>query len=85
MSLEQTLIELADHLAAKAREPMTDIQDAVKIFKELREFYAILTKDDEKGDKSPGRRSTTILQMRRNIKAAEDIGGDDDAGDDPAA
>ena len=84
MSLEHTLTDLADHLAARAREPMIDIQDAVKIFKELREFYAILTKDDEKGDKGTGRRSTTILQMRRNIKAAEDIGGDDDAGADPA-
>jgi hypothetical protein len=82
MSLESTLTDLADHLAAKAKTDTCDIQDAVKIFKELREFYAILTKDDEKGDKVPGRRPTTISAMRERIALVS--GGDEDGGDDPA-
>jgi len=82
MSLVETLTNLADHLATKARDDKTDIQDAVRIFKELREFYAILTKEDEKGDKEPGRRPTTISAMRERIALVS--GGDDDGGDDPA-
>jgi hypothetical protein len=79
MSLETTLTDLADHLAAKAKTDGCDIQDAVKIFKELREFYAILTKDDEKSDKVPGRRPT-IARMRERLAVVEN----DDGGAEPA-
>ena len=82
MTLETTLTALAEHLAAKAKMDMTDIQDAVKIFKELREFYAILTKEDEKSDKATGRRPTTISAMRERIALVS--GGEDDGGDEPA-
>ena len=82
MRLEDTLTGLADHLAAKAKAEGCDILDAVKIFKELREFYAILTKEHEKGDKVHGRRPTTISAMRERIALVS--GGEDDAGDEPA-
>jgi hypothetical protein len=82
MTLEETLTDLANHLAAKAKDEKCDIQDAVKIFKELREFHAILTKADEKGDKVPGRRPTTISAMRERIALVS--GGDEDGGDEPA-
>lgn len=81
---EQALDDLAVHLAAKAREEKTDIQDAVRVFKELREYYAILTKDGEKGDKSPkdGRRPTaTVAEMRKRIAAVS--GPREDTEDEP--
>lgn len=76
--LETTLTDLANHLAAKAKDEKCDIQDAVKIFKELREFYAILTKADDKGDKVPGRRPT-IARMRERLAVVENDDGGDEA------
>lgn len=67
MTLLENLNTLADHLTKKAQDEKCDTLDAVKIFKELREFYAILTKDDGKSDKEPGRRPTTISAMRERI------------------
>jgi hypothetical protein len=79
MTLLENLNSLADHLTKKAQAENCDTLDAVKIFKELREFYAILTKGDEKGDKEPGRRPTTISAMRERIALVS--GGEmDDAG-----
>lgn len=75
-SLETKLNELAIHLADKAKAPGTDVQDSVNIFKELRQYHAILTKDDPKGDKEPGRRPT-MQSMRERIKLV-DSGGDGD-------
>lgn len=72
---------LATFLTAKAQDEKTDVQDAIKIFKELREFYDILTKGAEKGDKDTGRRPTTISAMRERIALVS--GGEPDD-DDPA-
>ena len=82
MTLLDDLNALATHLTAKAQAEGTDVQDAIKIFKELREFYAILTKDDGKGDKDAGRRPTTISAMRERIALVS--GGEMDDGADPA-
>ena len=72
--LERKLTTFADDLISKAKEAPLD--QAVKIFKELREFYALLTKDPEKTDKPSGRRPTTMNGMRARINAASKDGGD---------
>lgn len=73
--LEQKLITLADDLITKAKD--APVEQSIKIFKELREFYAILTKDPKEGDKPAGRRPTTMNGMRKRIAAASRDGGDD--------
>lgn len=77
-SLEITLTSLAEYLAGKAREPKTDLQDSVKIFRELREYHAILTKDDPKGDKDQGRRPTMGGFRARIVSAERNHGGEDE-------
>lgn len=76
-SLETKLNELAFYLVDIAKAQTTDLQDSVKIFKELREYHAILTKDDPKGDKEQGRRPT-MKSMRERIKLVDSHGGDGD-------
>ncbi len=76
-SLEKKLNELAIYLCDVAKAGSTDLQDSVKIFKELREYYAYLTKDDPKGDKDAGRRPT-MQTMRERIKLVDSRGGDGD-------
>lgn len=86
--IEQALSRVAVHLAEKATADGTDIQDGVKVLKELREIYAILTATTGNGDKGSGRRST-IGDMRKKIalvssREEEDGGADapvSDAGD----
>lgn len=79
-SFEQSLDELAVHLAKQAMEEKTDIQDKVRVFKELREYRALLTKPDDKGDKGgTGRGPTTKMSdMRKNIRLASSRGEPDD-------
>ena len=76
-SLETKLNELAIYLVDKAKAPGTDIQDSVNIFKELRQYHALLTKDDPKGDKDTGRRPT-MKTFRENIALVSNRGGDED-------
>ena len=86
--IEQALSKVASHLADKATADGTDIQDGVKVLKELREIYAILTATQGSGDKGSGRRST-IGDMRKKIalvsnREEEDGGADEvvpDSGD----
>ena len=77
--LETKLNELAIYLVEVAKKETTDLQDSVKIFKELREYHALLTKDDPKGDKDQGRRPT--MQSMRDKMALVSRGEEDD---DPA-
>lgn len=66
-TFEEEIYALARALAQDARDPKTDVQDRIKIFKELREFHAVLTKEGDKGDKEPSRRPTTMAGMREKI------------------
>lgn len=75
-SFEAKLNELAIFLVEAAKKQGTDLQDSVKIFKELREYHALLTKDDPKGDKDAGRRPT--MQSMRDKIALVSRGGEDD-------
>ncbi len=74
--LEKKLTAFADDLIVKAKAENTPIETSLKIFKELREFYALLTRDPDKGDKPAGRRPTTMNGMRKRIAAASRDGGD---------
>ena len=76
-SFEAKLNELAIYLVDKAQEEKADVQDSVKIFKELREYHALLTKDDPKGDKDSGRRPT-MKAMRDRIALVSNGGEEDD-------
>jgi hypothetical protein len=67
--LEQKLTAFAEDLMTRAKAPDIDLGEAVKVFREVRELYSILTKDQEPGDKPSGRRST-IGSMRTRIAAA---------------
>jgi hypothetical protein len=64
---EKSLIEFAAALIARAAD--AKLEDSVRVFKEVRDFYAILTRGAEPGDKVAGRRST-MTSMRKRIDAA---------------
>ncbi len=66
-TFDEEIYALARALAQDARDSKTEIQDKIKIFKELREFHAVLTKGDDKSDKEPSRRPTTMAGMRDKI------------------
>jgi hypothetical protein len=67
--LEQKLTDFADDLMAKAKAEGVKLEEAVKVFKEVRELLSILTPAPEAGDKPIGRRST-MTGMRKRIAAA---------------
>jgi hypothetical protein len=67
--LEAKLTAFADDLMTKAKAEGVKLEEAVKVFKEVRELYAILTPAPATGDKASGRRST-IGSMRTRIAAA---------------
>jgi hypothetical protein len=67
--LETKLTAFADDLMSKARAEGVKLEEAVKVFREVREFLSILTKDPGTGDKPAGRRST-MTGMRKRIAAA---------------
>ncbi len=83
-SFEKSLDDLAVHLAEQARDPKTDIQDKVRVFKELREYRALLTKPAEKGDKETSRRPTTMAGMRENIARLSVVSDRGEPDDEPA-
>lgn len=68
-NLEQKLTAFAEQLIARAGDKDTKLEDAVKVFREVRELLSILTPAPEAGDKRRGRRST-IGAMRTRIEAA---------------
>lgn len=80
---ETTMAEFAAHIFAKAQAEKCDIQDGIKAFEALTKYYAILTKDGDKGDKSPkdGRRPTTFAEMRKRIALVKDHEGAEDEPD----
>jgi hypothetical protein len=82
--LEPRLIAFADHLIEKARAADTPIETSIKIFKEIRELYALLTREPKEADKTNGRRPTTFRAMRSRIALVEDGGDDADGRAEPA-
>lgn len=69
LDFEKALTEFAHDLMTKARADGTKLEDSVRVFKEVREFFSILTAGQPAGDKVPGRRST-MGGMRKRIAAA---------------
>jgi hypothetical protein len=78
--LEGQLTAFAAHLIEKARQDTTSIADAVRIFKEVRELYIALTKDDGRSNNNGAGRRPTMNSMREKIALVS--GGDDE--DEPA-
>lgn len=76
--LEQKLTAFADSLIRKAADKDIPVEQSIRIFKELREFYAILTKGQDKGDNPDGRRPTSMSDMRMRIALVD--GGEPEDG-----
>lgn len=66
-NFETTMADFAAHIFQKAKAETCDIQDSIKAFDALTKYYVILTKGEEKGDKEPSRRPTTMAGMREKI------------------
>lgn len=76
MSIERTMTDFAAHIYAEAQKE-TDLLDKVKAFDALRAYFAILTKEDAKGDKEPPRRPT-MKSMREKIALVSNGGAAED-------
>jgi hypothetical protein len=67
--LRRKLEAFAEDLMTKAKAEGVKLEEAVKVFKEVRELLYILTPPTEPGDKARGRRST-MAGMRQRIAGA---------------